>query len=116
MQIKGLDFEAGRINFVQIGLGTNSAFIQNVAGEEHEWDKNIDWLLRACSEYRQHNVRGIAVEPVSELVAALCRPVGRLPHVELVEVAMGEHEVWGADVFVFSLTERDALLEKVQYS
>lgn len=115
MLIKKLDFQQERINFVQIGLGTNSTFIQNVAGERHEWDKNVDWLLRASSEQRPEEIKGIAVEPVSELVAALRRPAARLPHVELVQVAMGEHDTWGADVQVFSLHERDALLQRVPY-
>ena len=101
---------------MQIGLGTNSTFIQNLAGEWHEWDISVDWLLRVSSEQRPHKVRGIAVEPVSELVANLHRPAERLPNVELVQVAMGEHEVWGAEVSVFSLRQRDALLRQVPWS
>ena len=27
-----------------LGLWTNSTFIQNVAGQWHKWNKNIDWL------------------------------------------------------------------------
>ena len=53
------------------------------------------------------------MEPVAELVNALRGPVDRLPLVELVQVAMGESEVRGADVHVFSVTERDRLLQKV---
>ena len=101
---------------MQIGLGTNATFIQNCAGELHEWDKSIDWLQWACSEHRRDKVRGIAVEPVSELVDALRVPADRIPNVELIQVAIGEREVWGADVQVFSagsVTERDHLLQKV---
>ena len=68
---KSNELEGERSNFVQIGPGTNSTFIQNCAGEWHEWDENIEWLLSACSKHRQHEVRGIAVEPVSELIPAL---------------------------------------------
>ena len=113
MQVKRLDFEGEKINVVQIGLGTNATFIQNCAGERDDRDVNIDWLQWACSEHRQNRVRGIAVEPVTELVNALRGPVDRIPLVELVQVAMGKSEVWGADVHVFSVTERDRLLQKV---
>ena len=113
MQIKRLDFEGERINFVQIGLGTNSTFIQNCGGQWHEWDKNIDWLLWACSEHQQDKVRGIAVEPVAELVDALRGPADGIPLVTLVQVAMGECEVRCADMQVFSVTERDRLVQQV---
>ena len=113
MQIKRLDFEGERINFVQIGLGTNSTFIQNCGGQWHEWDKNIDWLLWACSEHQQDKVRGIAVEPMDKLVDALHGPADRIPLVALVQVAMGECEVRCADMQVFSVTERDRFVQQV---
>ena len=107
------DFKGKRINFVQIGLGTNSTFIQNCGGQWHEWDKNIDWLLWACSEHQQDKVRGIAVEPVAELVDALRGPADGIPLVALVQVAMGECEVRCADMQVFSVTERDRFVQQV---
>ena len=113
LKVKNLNFQGERLNFVQIGLGTNSTFIQNFAGERHEWDENVDWLMRASSEQRPEVLQGIAVEPVSELVAALKRPAEGLPHVELVQVAMGECDMWGTEVQVLSLHERDALLQRV---
>jgi len=116
MQVKDLNFRGARLHFVQIGLGTNSTFIQNAAGDSWEWDKGCDWLLQAASETRRHKVRGVAVEPVSELVDKLRGPAEHLPYVELVQVAMGEHEIWGEDVSVLSLKERDMLLQQVPQS
>jgi len=113
MRIKGLDFEGQRINFVQIGLGTNSTFIQNCAGADGEWDRGIDWLLDVTSERRPHAVKGVAVEPVAEHVEALREPVGWLPGVELVQAAVGERDTWGAEIRVFGPGARDALLQRV---
>ena len=55
---------AGRhLHFLQIGLGTNTTFVQNIAGQFSDWSYNVDWLLQAASERRGHSVRGVGVEP-----------------------------------------------------
>ena len=71
MTTQGVQFEHERINFVQIGLGTNSTFLHNLAGQDSEWDNNVEWLMAAMRQRDPLLVRGIAVEPVSELVKEL---------------------------------------------
>ncbi len=111
VKVKNLDFDNRRVHFVQVGLGTNSTFIQNCAGEPHEWDWTIQWLMKAMSDQRP--VEGVAVEPVVELVDALRGPVAQLPGVELVQVALGEQDYRGAELSVFGLEARNALLQRV---
>ena len=116
MTTQGVQFEHERINFVQIGLGTNSTFVHNLAGQDSDWDNNVEWLMAAMRQRDPLLVRGIAVEPVSELVKELSLTVKKLPYVELVEVAMGEHDCPGVDIQVFSVQERDDLLRQVPAS
>ena len=47
-----VNFGGKRVNVVQVGLGTNSTFMQNVAGEPHEWDSNTAWLMETVVEKR----------------------------------------------------------------
>ena len=44
------DFGGATVQFVQIGLGTNTTFIQNFAGPWRDWSEQIDWLSKARSE------------------------------------------------------------------
>ena len=112
--LKGLDFQGQQIHFVQIGLGTNSTFIQNCAGKKDEWDPCIEWLLQATSDTTPHDkLRGIAVEPVAELAASLHCAAERLQNVELVQVAIGETDKQNAEMHAFSIHECDALLQQV---
>ncbi len=57
----GIDFGGARVNFVQVGLGTNRTFIQNLAGKPHDWDYSVNWLLKACSEDDVARFCGVAV-------------------------------------------------------
>jgi len=49
----------------------------------------ISWLMGSLSEKRPSHLHGIAVEPVAELLDALWSSVEWLPHMELVQAAMG---------------------------
>jgi len=107
------DFNGSRLNFVQVGLGTNSTFIQNLAGPRKAFDNNIDSLLKASSETRPSCVKGIAVEPVRSLVESYRYCEELLPQVELLEAALGESNRNGVEVQSVTSEVCDALLSKV---
>ena len=113
--IKGLDFRDERVNFVQIGLGTNSTFIQNLTVNKWSdtWSNSIDWLLSGSSQRCWRNITGVALEPVAEHVEALCEAVMLLPGVDLVQAAVGDRDIWNEDMQVFAPGARDDLLKKV---
>jgi len=108
------DFGGEVVQFVQIGLGTNTTFLQNLAGSWEDWSLTIDWLLKACSERRRNRVRGVAVEPVPDLCKALQRHADALPGVELVQAAIGETDSAKVEVFVLGKDERNSLLTQAQ--
>ena len=104
------DFRGASVHFVQIGLGTNTTFIQNLGGPWEEWTKAVDWLSTAMSETRASHVRGVAVEPVGELVKALQPATQQLPSVCLVQAAIGEFDRAGVDVLGLSLESCEELV------
>lgn len=108
-----VSFFGETLNFVQIGLGTNTTFVQNLAGDQADWSRNVGWLLEACSEWRPTQIRGIGLEPVAHLVEALQPMAATLPCVALVQAAIGEQEMWGAEVHV--LESPDQLLQQVRH-
>ena len=85
-----MDFGGRKLNFIQIGLGTNSTFIQNLAGSEKEYNNNIGWLFEPSSERVPEQVLGISVEPMADLVDGLRPVASRLPGVLLLQAAMGQ--------------------------
>ena len=107
---RGLDFQGQRVHVVQIGLGTNSTVIQNLAGAWHEWCSSISWLMDSISERRRSELRGIAVEPVKKLLSAHWDSAQDLPYMELVQVAMSEVDSDGANVMSFDPDAADALV------
>lgn len=108
------DFGGRRVNIVQVGLGTNSTFIQNLGAERDEWDYNTEVLLGALSETRHDYVTGIGVEPVHEHVNSLLRIAkAKFPHVALVQVALGDKEASGDVVHCLTHGMRDELLGQV---
>ena len=107
------DFRGASAHFVQIGLGTNTTFIQNLAGPWEEWTKAVDWLSAAMSETRASQVRGVAVEPVGELVKALQPATQQLPSVCLVQAAIGEFDRAGVDVLGLSLVSCEELVRQL---
>jgi len=84
------DFGGRRVHFVQIGLGNNTTFVQNLAGRKEDWHHGIDWLLDSCDERRPQFVRGVAVEPVPEYAEAMQTLAARLQNVAVVQAAIGE--------------------------
>jgi len=111
-----LDFGGKKLNFVQIGLGTNSTFIQNLAGSAVEYNTGIEWLFQACSEHDPKRVLGIAVEPVTDL-AQIFRPLAsRLPGVQLLQAAMGEHDEFGVEMNGLTNQARNELVRQVPLS
>ena len=103
------------MNVVQVGLGNNATFLQNLAGTEEEWDPHIKWLLECVSEDRPEHVSGIGVEPVEQHVRALEHgPMTRLSHVALVQVALGEDVAEGVAVHALTEKDKDALLQQVR--
>mmetsp|Transcript_40609 Transcript_40609/g.130670 ORF Transcript_40609/g.130670 Transcript_40609/m.130670 type:complete len:317 (+) Transcript_40609:122-1072(+) len=103
----GWDFGGWPVNFVQIGLGTNTTFIQNLAGTWDEWTDTIDWLSKATSETRPACFRGVAVEPVEDLVKQHQPQAAKLPWVRLVQAAIGEVDQYGANINALSLKACD---------
>ena len=109
------DFHAQRINVVQIGLGTNSTFLQNIGGEDDEWKEDIHWVLKAVSETAPHLIIGVAIEPVAEHVQALERMVTHyLPRVALLQKAMGETDC-ESEVHMLPKESHDSMLEDIPW-
>lgn len=107
------DFGGATVHFVQIGLGTNTTFIQNFAGPREEWSEQIDWLSKAMSETQPDLVRGVAVEPVAELLDAF-RPMAQtLPGVCLLEAAIGEQNKTGVHMVGVSRKACDQMAQQL---
>ena len=56
---------------MQVGLGTNSTFVQNLGGLQQDWCASMDWLLETVSEHNPETFTGVGVEPVAEHVEAM---------------------------------------------
>lgn len=108
-----LDFGGKKLNFIQIGLGTNCTFIHNLAGTQKDYNKSIGWYFSPSSEHEPERVLGIAVEPVASLVDAIRPVASRLPGVQLLQAAMGEHDEMGAEMKGLSDQTRDDLVSQV---
>ena len=106
-------FNGRSVHAVQIGLGTFGTFVQNLTGEKREWNHVIGWLLESTSEWRSMDFRGVAVEPVSEHVERLRPLIAELPHVELVQAAIGEEEETSVEIHVLTQSAHDNLLSLV---
>ena len=102
--LRHADFAGKRIHVVQVGLGTNSTFIQNLGGLQRDWCATIDWLMETVSEGSPARVNGVGVEPVAEHAEAM-RSIAsrRLPIVAVLQLALGEAEE--EDVEIHALTE-----------
>eukprot|EP00927_Polykrikos_kofoidii_P012443 TRINITY_DN15360_c0_g1_i5.p1 TRINITY_DN15360_c0_g1~~TRINITY_DN15360_c0_g1_i5.p1 ORF type:complete len:393 (-),score=66.68 TRINITY_DN15360_c0_g1_i5:68-1198(-) len=114
---EGMDsgFGGKKLHALQIGLGTFGTFVQNLAGDWEEWDSTVHWLLDSVSESKPSQFLGVAVEPVAEHVRRLRKLTeSRLPHVRLVQTAIGEHESRGTEVHVLTREAHDDLLRTVR--
>ena len=111
------DFGGKRVHVVQIGLGTNSTFIQNVASPyDEDWDKGIDWILQsASSALSPSGLTGVAVEPAAEHAQAF-RPLVEksLPGVALVQCAIGDMD-GDSELHLLPKQEHDALLRQAPW-
>ena len=102
-----IDFNGRRIQVVQVGLGTNSTFVQNLSGAQAVWNKNISCLLETVTETRPWLIEGIGVEPVKEHAEKLRAGFDSLmPHVALVQAALGEVMLESSST-IHCLTEED---------
>ena len=110
-RMNNIEYEGAVIHFVQIGLGTNSTFVQNAVGSRVEWNRGLQWLEGCMSARKQGYMTGIAIEPVFELAQAQWKAARELPWVEVVQVAMGEYCMREAKMSVFGETELQEVLE-----
>ena len=119
MRKKGVDFGGQKLNFVQIGLGTNRTFIQNLAYPVFHGDHEIDTLLGLTSvghcswKSKAQNIRGISVEPVAEHLDALLEDAKLFPGIELVQVAMAEASMPSAKLLTVSPSSCDSVLQRI---
>ena len=60
------NFGGKRIHAVQVGLGTNSTFVQNLGGLQQDWCATMDWLLETVSEHNPEWLTGVGVELAAE--------------------------------------------------
>lgn len=112
------NFDNRLVHIVQIGLGTNSTFIQNFANS-CDWDERLEWILQIVKPCRHgdcKSIAGVAVEPVSEHVKALMPWVKKLlPRVALVQQAIGEEDGYRM-LFMLPKQQHQALLNAVHSS
>jgi len=106
-------FGGKRLHAVQIGLGTFGTVVQNLAGEPHDWDPVIYWLLKTASEVRPRYFRGVSVEPVAEHIKRLRPYSDRLPHHRLVQAAIGDEEEKRVEMSVFTEADFEAAVRQV---
>ena len=108
------NFGGNRIHAVQVGLGTNSTFVQNLGGLEEDWCANMDWLLEIVSEFKPQTFTGVGVEPVEEYVKAMraisCKC---LPKVALLQVALGEANQDDVELHVLTKEKNEEILMQV---
>ena len=107
------NFAGQNLHFLQIGLGNNTTFIQNIAGQLSEWSYNVDWLWQAASEWRWDIVRGVGVEPVGHLIHRHRPLLQWLPNVELVQAAVSDTEAEGMEMHVLTQQTQQHPLSQV---
>ena len=106
------DFHGCKIHIVQIGLGTNSTFIQNYVSPR-DWDDGLDWMLQVVGDVSPSCLAGVAVEPACEHVQALLpRIIELLPCVAIVQVAIGDKDET-LQLFKWPKQKHEALLSRV---
>ena len=108
------NFGGEKLNFIQIGLGTNATFIQNLAGNKKTHSRSLHWLFQPSTEHAQDKVTGIGVEPIAHLAEALLKVAVHLPRVQVLQKAIGDQDQQGKDMFFLSKQTHDDLISKVQ--
>ena len=97
-QASKLDFKKNKLNFIQIGLGTNCTFVHNLAGDKSDYNNALAFFFEPSTEKRLEHVLGISVEPVARLVENIWPIASKMPGVQLVQAAMGECDQSGAEM------------------
>ena len=106
------NFNGCSVHVVQIGLGTNSTFIQNYASSG-DWDEGLDWILQVVGDVPLECLAGVGVEPVREHVEALLPRVKELlPRVSVVQQAIGDREQTSR-LFKWPKQKHEELLRRV---
>ena len=108
------DFAGQQLHFLQIGLGTNTTFVQNMAGEYSEWSFEVDWLVQATSQWSRETVRGVGVEPVRHLIRQHTHLLKHLPNVELVQVAVSDGDRDGMHMHLLPQLLQQQLLQRAE--
>ena len=108
-----MGFDGRRLHAVQIGLGTFGTVLENLAGKANERDSTVGWLLEATTPCSPARFRAVAVEPVKEHILRLQHHRAALPHVRLVEAAIGEIDAEGEVIHVLTAENYQNLLDSV---
>ena len=82
------NFQGGRLNILQIGLGTFSTFLQNLTDADEAYGE-LSWLLQASRD-SSATLLGIGVEPVPKHVDRLKSRMHLLPNAALVRAAVSK--------------------------
>jgi len=110
-----VDFKGRRVQVVQVGLGTNSTFIQNLSREWDDWSPNINWLMEALSETRPRFMSGVGVEPVAEHAHAMqMLAKDDLPQVAVAQVALGNNDKRKVSMHVLTQRKHDEVMEQAK--
>ena len=112
MQAPKPDFKKKKLNFIQIGLGTNCTFVHNLAGDESDYNNALAFFFEPSTEKELEHVLGISVEPVARLVENIRPIASRMPGVQLVQAAMGECDQSGAEMKGLSEELRESIVKQ----
>jgi len=109
-----MNFQNQRVQIIQVGLGTNSTFIQNLLGDRNVWCPNVAWLMESLSEARPNFIKGIGVEPVAEHAKAMQKLAKKgLHQVSVVQVALGKQDEEDVAMHVLTQRKQDKLMQQV---
>ena len=108
------DFEGKQVHIIQIGLGTNATFIQNMSEWYDAGDLGLDWLMHCMTCKDGVHVKGVAVEAMPDHVAGLKPLIAGMPGVSLVQCAIGDAD-GDRDLYAVSKQTYDDLLEGVSW-
>ena len=100
-------------HWIQIGLGTNKTFVQNMSAATDDGRcPAIAWLLSACSDQdRLCDVYGIAVEPVKRHANKWHMEANKLSNVTVLQACIGDADDAHAEIYVLDRVEH--LLQQV---
>ena len=109
------DFEGAKLHVVQVGLGDNKTFIQNLCGKDADLsDYHMDWLLRSVGETSLGHFSGIGVEPVPEHCLALKDVGNHLPRVALLQAALGDVDSVDSEIYTLTDENQEKAIRQVE--